>query len=71
MSKELLPIVDKPLIQYALDGAIAAGLDTPIFVAGQNNRAIKDHFDSNSELETTLRAKGKDAKADMVHNIIP
>ena len=71
MPKELLPIVDKPLIQYAAEEAIAAGIDTLIFVTGRNKRAIEDHFDSNNELETVLRAKGKDAQANMVRNIIP
>jgi UTP--glucose-1-phosphate uridylyltransferase len=66
MPKELLPIVDKPLIQYAAEEAIAAGIDTLIFVTGRNKRAIEDHFDANNELETMLRAKGKDAQADMV-----
>ena len=64
MSKELLPIVDKPLIQYAAEEAIAAGIDTLIFVTGRNKRAIEDHFDANNELETMLRAKGNDAQAD-------
>jgi len=71
MPKELLPIVDKPLIQYAAEEAISAGIDTLIFVTGRNKRAIEDHFDANNELETMLRAKGKDAQADMVRNIIP
>ena len=71
MPKELLPIVDKPLIQYAAEEAIAAGIDTLIFVTGRNKRAIEDHFDANNELEFMLRAKGKDAQADMVRNIIP
>ena len=71
MPKELLPIVDKPLIQYAAEEAIAAGIDTLIFVTGRNKRAIEDHFDANNELETMLRVKGKDAQADMVRNIIP
>ena len=71
MPKELLPIVDKPLIQYAAEEAIAAGIDTLIFVTGRNKRAIEDHFDANIELETMLRAKSKDAQADMVRNIIP
>jgi UTP-glucose-1-phosphate uridylyltransferase len=71
MPKELLPIVDKPLIQYAAEEAIAAGIDTLIFVTGRNKCAIEDHFDANNELETMLRAKGKDAQADMVRNIIP
>ena len=71
MPKELLPIVDKPLIQYAVEEAIAAGIDTLIFVTGRNKRAIEDHFDVNKELELALRLKGKDAQADMVHNIVP
>ena len=71
MPKELLPIVDKPLIQYAAEEAIAAGIDTLIFITGRNKRAIEDHFDVNIELTTVLHAKGKDAQAEMVRNIIP
>lgn len=71
MPKELLPIIDKPLIQYAVEEAIFAGIDTLIFVTGRNKRAIEDHFDRNKELETILRETGKDAQADMVRNIIP
>ena len=71
MPKELLPIVDKPLIQYAAEEAIAAGIDTLIFVTGRHKRAIEDHFDNNQELEAALRAKGKDQQADMVKNILP
>ena len=71
MPKELLPIVDKPLIQYAAEEAIAAGADTLIFVTGRNKRAIEDHFDNNQELETALRSKGKNDEADMVRNILP
>jgi UTP--glucose-1-phosphate uridylyltransferase len=71
MPKELLPIVDKPLIQYAAEEAIAAGIDTLIFVTGRNKRAIEDHFDNNQELEAALRAKGKDQQAEMVKNILP
>ena len=71
MPKELLPIVDKPLIQYAAEEAISAGIDTLIFVTGRNKRAIEDHFDANNELEFLLRVKGKHAQADMVRNIIP
>ena len=71
MPKELLPIVDKPLIQYAAEEAIEAGIDTLIFVTGRNKRAIEDHFDANNELENMLRVKGKNAQADMVRNIIP
>lgn len=71
MPKELMPIVDKPLIQYAAEEAIAAGIDTLIFVTGRNKRAIEDHFDSNQELEAALLAKGKSEQADMVRNILP
>jgi UTP--glucose-1-phosphate uridylyltransferase len=71
MPKELLPIVDKPLIQYAAEEAVAAGIDTLIFVTGRNKRAIEDHFDSNQELEAALRAKGKIREAEMIRNILP
>lgn len=71
MPKELLPIVDKPLIQYAAEEAVAAGIDTLVFVTGRNKRAIEDHFDNNLELETALRAKNKHEQADMVKNILP
>ena len=71
MPKELLPIIDKPLIQYAAEEAIASGLDTLVFVTGRNKRAIEDHFDGNNELEIALRSKGKNKMADMVKNILP
>lgn len=71
MPKELLPIVDKPLIQYAVEEAIAAGIETLIFVTGRNKRAIEDHFDSNYELESALRSAGNKSKVDMIRNILP
>lgn len=71
MPKELMPVVDKPLIQYAAEEAVRAGIDTLIFVTGRHKRAIEDHFDSNPELEAALRAKGKHEQADMVCNILP
>ena len=71
MPKELLPIVDKPLIQYAAEEAIAAGIDTLIFVTGRNKRAIEDHFDVNKELELALHSKGKNEQVNMVRNIVP
>jgi UTP--glucose-1-phosphate uridylyltransferase len=71
MPKELLPIIDKPLIQYAVEEAISAGIDTLIFVTGRNKRAIEDHFDNNLELELALRKKGNYKQADMVRNILP
>ena len=57
--KEMLPIVDKPLIQYAVDEALSAGAETLMFITGSSKRAIEDHFDSNPELEAVLQAQGK------------
>ena len=57
--KEMLPIVDKPLIQYAVEEAYAAGIRHMIFVTGRSKRAIEDHFDRNFELESRLKEKGK------------
>lgn len=71
MPKEMLPIVDKPLIQYAVEEAIAAGITDLIFITGRNKRAIEDHFDSVPELEAELEAKHKIEMLDMVRNIIP
>ena len=71
MPKELLPIVDKPLIQYAVEEEIAAGIDTLIFDTGRNKCAIEDHFDVNKELELALHSKGKNEEVDMVRNIVP
>jgi UTP--glucose-1-phosphate uridylyltransferase len=71
MPKELLPIIDKPIIQYAVEEAIAAGLETMVFVTGRHKRAIEDHFDANLELEAALIAKGKEEAAKMVRNVIP
>ena len=71
MPKELLTIVDKPLIQYAAEEAVSAGIETLVFVTGRNKRAVEDHFDNNQELETVLRRKGQHLKADMVRNILP
>jgi UTP--glucose-1-phosphate uridylyltransferase len=67
----MLPIVDKPLIQYAVEEAVAAGIDTMIFVTGRNKRAIPDHFDKSYELEKELEAKNKLRVLDMVRNILP
>ena len=59
MPKELLPIIDKPLIQYAAEEAIAAGLDTLIFITGRNKRAIEDHFDGIMNLNWLCAQKVK------------
>ncbi|HUH39324.1 MAG TPA: UTP--glucose-1-phosphate uridylyltransferase GalU [Castellaniella sp.] len=71
MPKEMLPIVDKPLIQYAVEEALAAGITELIFITGRNKRAIEDHFDRAPELEAELAAKGKQALLDIVRNVIP
>ena len=69
--KEMLPIVDRPIIQYAVDEAIEAGCDTLIFVTGRSKRAVEDYFDRNPELEAELEAKGKTEALEAVRNIIP
>ena len=71
MPKEMLPIVDKPLIQYAVEEAISAGITDLIFITGRNKRAIEDHFDSVPELEADLESKHKTELLDTVRNIIP
>ncbi len=69
--KEMLPIVDKPLIQYAVEEAVAAGITDMIFVTGRSKRAIEDHFDKAYELETELAARGKDEMLEFVRSMIP
>lgn len=69
--KEMLPIVDKPLIQYAAEEAVNAGIEVLIFVTGRNKRAIPDHFDKAYELETELEARGKNKLLEQVRNILP
>ncbi len=69
--KEMLPIVDKPLIQYAVEEAIDAGITDLIFITGRNKRSIEDHFDKAYELENELELKQKDKMLEIVRNIIP
>jgi len=69
--KEMLPVVDKPIIQYAVEEAISAGITELIFVTSISKRAIEDHFDSNYELEDRLEKAGKNDFLDMVRNILP
>ena len=69
--KEMLPIVDKPLIQYAVEEAIAAGITEMIFVTGRNKRAIEDHFDKAYELEAELEARGKTKTLEQLRTILP
>lgn len=69
--KEMMPIVDKPLIQYAVEEAVAAGITELIFVTSSSKRAIEDHFDSNFELESNLIERGKLELLDIVRGILP
>ncbi len=69
--KEMLPIVDKPLIQYAVEEAAAAGITDMIFVTGRNKRAIEDHFDRVHELESELAAKGRGQLLETVRGVLP
>lgn len=69
--KEMLTIIDKPIIQFAVEEALAAGITHLIFVIGRTKRAIADHFDSNPELDAVLRAKGQQALADELNAIVP
>src|SRR5277367_2451171 len=69
MPKEMLPVVDKPLIQYAVEECIASGIENIIFVTGRRKNAIEDHFDSNPELEQFLEERGKSKQAKMVREI--
>ena len=64
--KEMLPVVDKPAIQYVVEEAVAAGLDDILLITGRNKRALEDHFDRNYELEHTLQAKGDDTRLSLV-----
>ena len=69
--KEMLPVVDKPLIQYAVEEAVAAGITSMIFITGRNKRSIADHFDKAYELETELHARGREKLLEILHNILP
>ena len=71
MPKEMLPVVDKPLIQYALEEAAAAGVTEMIFVTGRHKRTIEDHFDRYPELERELEMKGKEELLEIVRGIVP
>ncbi|MCI1015459.1 MULTISPECIES: UTP--glucose-1-phosphate uridylyltransferase GalU [Herbaspirillum] len=69
--KEMLPIVDKPLIHYAVEEAVAAGITEMVFITGRNKRAIEDHFDKAYELESELEAAGKKKLLEIVQNVVP
>lgn len=69
--KEMLPVVDKPLIQYAVEEAVAAGITDMIFVTGRSKRSIEDHFDKAYELESELERRGKTEMLKFVRNMLP
>jgi UTP--glucose-1-phosphate uridylyltransferase len=69
--KEMLPIVDKPLIQYAVEEALAAGAEKLVFITGSSKRAIEDHFDVDADLEHALESSGKTDLLDLVRGIVP
>ncbi len=69
--KEMLPIVDKPLIQYAVDEAVAAGAEKLVFITGSSKRAIEDHFDTDPELERQLADSGKHDLLALIRDIVP
>ena len=71
MPKEMLPVVDKPLIQYAVEEAAAAGIEEFIFVTGRAKQAIEDHFDVSFELEHMLKQRGADARLKDVRDVLP
>jgi UTP--glucose-1-phosphate uridylyltransferase len=69
--KEMLPVVDKPLIQYAVEEALAAGAERLVFITGAAKRAIEDHFDSDPELEKLLEAQGKNDLVERMRGVLP
>jgi len=69
--KEMLPVVDKPLIQYAVEEALAAGAQRLVFITGASKRAIEDHFDSDQELEKLLESQGKTDLARQIRSVLP
>jgi UTP--glucose-1-phosphate uridylyltransferase len=71
IAKEMLPIVDKPLIQYAVDEAVEAGITELVFVTGRSKRSIEDHFDKAYELEMELELKGKNDLLEIARSVLP
>src|SRR5690625_7918233 len=69
--KEMLPVVDKPLIQYAVNEAVAAGIHTLVFITGRTKRAIADHFDRAPEFEMELQARGKHDLVNTAYETVP
>ena len=71
MAKEMLPVVDKPIIQYAVEEAFKAGIEQIIFVTGRGKKALEDHFDRSFEIEHTLMEKGKDDLLKQIQELVP
>ncbi len=71
MAKEMLPVVDKPIIQYAVEEAFQAGIEHIIFVTGRGKKALEDHFDRSYELEMSLKEKGKDELLKVIQELVP
>jgi UTP--glucose-1-phosphate uridylyltransferase len=71
MAKEMLPVVDKPIIQYAVEEAFAAGIEQIVFVTGRGKKALEDHFDRSFEIEHTLQEKGKDDLLRQIQELVP
>jgi len=71
MAKEMLPVVDKPIIQYAVEEAFRAGIEQIIFVTGRGKKALEDHFDRSFEIEHTLMEKGKDDLLKQIQELVP
>ena len=71
LAKEMLPVIDKPLIQYAVEEAVAAGIEHLVFVTGHTKKAIEDHFDRSAELEAALETQGKSELLARVRAVLP
>ncbi len=71
MPKEMLPVVDKPIIQYAVEEAVASGIEQIIFVSGSGKGALEDHFDKDRNLEKTLRDREKTELLRTVESVVP
>lgn len=71
MAKEMLPVVDKPIIQYAVEEAFAAGIEQIIFVTGRGKKALEDHFDKSFEIEHALKEKGKEDLLKQIQELVP
>src|SRR5574340_1429666 len=69
--KEMMPVVDKPLIQYAVEEAVSAGITDMVFITGRTKRAIEDHFDKAYEIESELEARGKERLLRVIRDTIP